>query len=199
MGPVKKNTERSRTGWPSILWMSLLVIVLAVGIKALFWGVEKMLPEQKEDPFAALTDSGGNPAPYGLRLLREDERETQEIRRWLGEAGGAGTALWLCRLDGGDYVLCLPGQDRTLTASDFTADEERGEDGEVTLVLRARTPEDGEPADPEEQLFCFAVRSETWRGIRLRIVLDGREQEVTKLVSKDGELGSPEEIYMGRF
>ena len=77
--------------------------------------------------------------------------------------------------------------------------EEADLSGEVTLVIRARTAEDSEQIVPEEQLFAIKTNSETWRGIRLSIILDGREKEVRKLVAKDGGLYSTEEVYIGRF
>ena len=81
----------------------------------------------------------------------------------------------------------------------MTATEERDEDGEYTLVLRARTPEESAEVDPEEQLVCFATQSESWRGIRVQVILDGREQVVYKLASQGDSLYSTEELYIGRF
>lgn len=68
----------------------------------------------------------------------------------------------------------------------------------MCLVLRARTPENSEPVAPEETLYCFATTSDSWNGIRVRVILDGREQEVRKLTSIGDRLYSTEETYIGR-
>ena len=51
---------------------------------------------------------------------------------------------------------------------------------------------------PEETLYCFATTSDSWNGIRVRVILDGREQEVRKLTSIGDRLYSTEETYIGR-
>ena len=102
------------------------------------------------------------------------------------------------RLEEDDYLLCLPGQDRSLSASSFTATEERDPDGMIALVLRVRTPETGESVEPGSQLFCLRTQSNQWQGVRLRIIVDGREQAVNKLAEQNGQLYSTEEVYVGR-
>ena len=51
---------------------------------------------------------------------------------------------------------------------------------------------------PEEQLFSLKTQSDWWRGIRVKVILDGREKDVCKLASKEEKLYSTEELYIGR-
>ena len=177
-----------------------------MGIKLVFAGLGAAMPKP-ETQWEWLTNQGGQETAYALRVLSESERQSGDIQRWLSaaeeqlacEEAGTDQAFWLYLQDQDEYVLYLPSQDRTLTSASITATEERDEDGEYTLVLRARTPEDSTQVVPEEQLLCFATQSESWRGIRVRVILDGREQELDKLVSTQDGLRSTEETYIGRF
>lgn len=187
-----------------MLAMIALVVILFAGVKLIFAGLEQVLPDQWsaqvwED---MQTDKGGL-ALYDLRMISPEELEAEgskDIRAWLEESAvGEAGAYWLCRRDTGEYVLYLPTQDRAISLADITATEETDPDGEAVLVLRVRTPEAGETVVPEEQLFCIKTESESWRGIRLRVILDGREQEAAKRVSQEGRLYSAEEVYIGRF
>ncbi|MGI5963466.1 MAG: hypothetical protein ACOX7N_07110 [Lawsonibacter sp.] len=198
--------EEKKSGLLPILGLIGLIILLFVGIKLVFAWLGAAMPKP-ETEWEWLTNQGGQETAYALRLLSEEERQSKEIQRWLSAAeeqlaeaeAPEDRAFWLYRQDQDQYVLYLPGQDRLLTSTSITATEERGEDGEYTLVLRARTPEESEEVVAEEQLLCFATQSESWRGIRIRVILDGREQEVYKLVSKGDGLYSTEEVYIGRF
>ena len=89
--------------------------------------------------------------------------------------------------------------ERILLKGNLTVTEEADISGEVTMVIRARTAEDSEQITPEEQLFAIKTNSSAWRGIRVSVILDGREKDVKKLVAKDGKLYSTEEVYIGRF
>lgn len=202
------ETQNNRKNTWIIIGMIALIVVLMVCVRLIFDGLEAVLPQPQPSPYTQLNDETGQPSAFGMRLLGEEERQAADIQGWLessrdwvsGEhAGGAYSAFWLYRQDTDEYVLCLPDQDRALAAGDFTATEEKDEDGELTLVLRARTPEKGEGAVPEEQLLAFATQSERWRGIRIKVVLDGRERNVYKLTSKGNRLYSTEEAYIGRF
>ena len=198
--------EKQKSGLLPILGLIALIILLFVGIKLVFAGLGAAMPKP-EAQWEWITNQGGQETAYALRVLSESERPSGDIQRWLsaaeeqlaGEEAGADQAFWLYLQDQDEYVLYLPSQDRTLTSASITATEERDEDGEYTLVLRARTPEDSTQVVPEEQLLCFATQSESWRGIRVRVILDGREQELDKLVSTQDGLRSTEETYIGRF
>ena len=186
-----------------ILGLIALIVVLFVGIKLIFAGLGAMLPKEEASRYTVLTDEKGQTSAYGARLLDEEERQEQDVQHWLDSAREwAGdpehSAFWLYRVDTDEYLLYLPGQDRTLSAADVTAAEEKDEDGELSLVLRFRTPEDGAEVAPEEQLFSFQTYSQGWRGVRIKVILDGREKTVSKLASKGGKLYSTEELYIGR-
>ena len=191
-----------------IVGLIALIVVLMVCVRLIFDGLEAVLPQPEPSLYTQLNNEKGQPAAYGARLLGEDERQAGDIQEWLessrdwvsGESADAEhSAFWLYRQGADEYVLYLPGQDRALSAADLTAAEEKDEDGEITLVLRARTPENGGEAVPEEQLFAFQTQSEQWRGIRVKVILDGRERHVYKLTStKLGQLYSLDEMYIGR-
>ena len=106
--------------------------------------------------------------------------------------------FWLYRQDVDEYVLYMPEQDRQLQHGDITVREEKGEDGQVTLVIRLRTPEGAEQVEPKEQLLSFSTTSVKWNGIRLSIILDGREQGIYVLTSKGNDLFTTAESYIGR-
>lgn len=190
-----------------ILGLVALIVVLFIGIKLIFAGLGAMLPKQGASRYTVLTDENSQTSAYGARLLSGEERQEQDVQHWLdsarewageGHADPEHSAFWLYRFDTDEYLLYLPGQDRTLSAADVTAAEEKDEDGELSLVLRFRTPEDGAEVEPEEQLFSFQTYSEGWRGVRIKVILDGREKTVSKLASKGGKLYSTEELYIGR-
>ena len=198
--------ENQKSGLLPILGLILLVAVLFAGVKLVFAGLGAAMPKP-ETEWEWLTNQEGQGTAYALRQLSPEELQSKDIRLWLSTAGEQlaeeaaprDQAFWLYRQDQDQYVLYLPDQDRTLTGASITATEERDADGEYTLVLRARTAEDSAQIAPEEQLLCFATQSESWRGIRVRVILDGREQEVSKLVSHGDSLSSTEETYIGRF
>ena len=184
------------------LYIALLV-ALFVAIVGLFALLKGMAPTSWEaqiwDNMTTEKTVGGT---YQMRMLDERERGDKTIQTWLEKAGeeDADAAFWLYLMEEDYYVLYLPEQDRTLGLADITVSEETEKGGsENTLVIRARTSEKSQSVVPEEQLFAIKTNSETWRGIRLSIILDGREKEVRKLVAKDGGLYSTEEVYIGRF
>ena len=184
------------------LYIALLV-ALFVAIVGLFALLKGMAPTSWEaqiwDNMTTEKTVGGT---YQMRMLDERERGDKTIQTWLEKAGeeDADAAFWLYLMEEDYYVLYLPEQDRTLGLADITVSEETEKGGsENTLVIRARTSEKSEEIAPEEQLFAIKTNSETWRGIRLSIILDGREKDVRKLVAKDGGLYSTEEVYIGRF
>ena len=140
----------------------------------------------------------GQSGTYFMRALSEEEQKSKEIRAWLNRAEDEDSAYWLYRQESDEYVLYIPQQDRELTLADITVSEEKDEDGEINLIVRVRTAEDSQEIDPEEQLLCIRTESESWRGIRIKMILDGREKDVSKLVSKGDKLYSTEEVYIGR-
>ena len=184
------------------LYIALLV-ALFVAIVGLFALLKGMAPTSWEaqiwDNMTTEKTVGGT---YQMRMLDERERSDKTIQTWLEKAGEEDddAVFWLYLMEEDYYVLYLPEQDRTLGLADITVSEETEKGGsENTLVIRARTSEKSQSVVPEEQLFAIKTNSETWRGIRLSIILDGREKEVRKLVAKDGGLYSTEEVYIGRF
>lgn len=200
------NEEKKKSEGMSLVAIILLIVALFAGIKLVFWGVEKAIGPGPKDLYPPVAQENGRDSAYGMRLLTEEEREQSDVEIWLDQIEKAAeeeepedTVYWLYRQAEDDYVLYLPEQDRALTNADLTADEKRQEDGEMTLVLRVRTPEDGEEVEPEEQLLCFRTNSENWRGIRVRVLMDGREQTVEKRVSVGPEIHTVEEVYIGRF
>lgn len=195
--------EQSSTqkGMPLWGWIAILAGLVA-GVMLIFGMLEIVMPTQwSAQIWEEMQNDKGQTALYDLRMLNKTQRQEKDIRAWMErirQEEQSGCAFWLYRKEQDEYVLCLPEQDRTLTNQDLSASEERDGDGEMVLVLRARTNETGEDVNPEEQLFCFRARSDTWRGIRVKVILDGREKEVHKLVAQENKLYSTEEVYIGR-
>lgn len=202
--------EKEKGGWLPIVGLILLIAVLFAGVKLVFAGLGYVIP-QDEGPeetgtWYQMYNEQGEAVRYTLREPGEIDLSAPDIAQWMEQAAGEleqtpeteGIVFWLYRQDTDEYLLYLPDQDRSLLEGGLTASEETEEDSEVCLVLRARTPENSKPVAPEETLYCFATTSDSWNGIRVRVILDGREQEVRKLTSIGDRLYSTEETYIGR-
>lgn len=180
-----------------IIGLSLLVLVLVAGVMLIFKGLEAALPDQWDAQiWDNMYTANGGTAVYDLRMLSAEELEaveSKDVRVWLEYAQnelGEDQVFWLCRQDSQEYVLYLPEQDRVLENEDLSATEETMDDGRVTLVLRARTPEQSEEIAPEAQLFCVKSESKDWDGQRMKVILDGREQTVIQCTSKGNQVYS---------
>ena len=181
--------QKNKSEMKSIIGIMVLILALFVGVKVMFSAMEKYMPNQWDaqvwDEMETVKGSG----LYSLRMIQKDEAEMADISKWLEYAEDQeedGQVFWLNRQDRGEYVLYLPEQDRVLENADLTVSEEKMADGRVTMVLRARTPEKSEEIDAEEQLFCIKTDSEQWDGQRVKVILDGREQNVVQ-VNGQGE------------
>ena len=195
---------------PLAFWLAVLA-ALTIGVIGLFALLKATLPNSWEAQiWDEMTVEKTAEGSYQMRMLDEHERTDGDVRLWMDKVflnralvSDLGTlkdkAYWLYLQEEDYYVLYLPEQDRVLTLQDLTVTEEADLSGEVTLVIRARTAEDSEQVIPEEQLFAIKTNSSAWRGIRVSVILDGREKSVEKLVAKDGSLYSAEEVYIGRF
>ena len=191
-------------------WLAVLA-ALTIGIIGLFAVLKATLPNSWEAQiWDEMTVEKTAEGSYQMRMLDEHERTDGDVRLWMdkvlldralvSDLGALKDKVyWLYLQEEDYYVLYLPEQDRVLNLQDLTVAEEADLSGEVTLVIRARTAEDSEQIVPEEQLFAIKTNSGAWRGIRVSVILDGREKSVEKLVAKDGGLYSAEEVYIGRF
>ena len=171
--------EKEKGGWLPIVGLILLIAVLFAGVKLVFAGLGYVIP-QDEGPEGTGTwyqmyNERGEAVRYTLREPGEIDLSAPDIAQWMEQA--AGELEQTPETEG--IVFWLYRQD---------TDE----------YLRARTPENSEPVAPEETLYCFATTSDSWNGIRVRVILDGREQEVRKLTSIGDRLYSTEETYIGR-
>ena len=181
--------QKNKSEMKSIIGIMVLILALFVGVKVMFSAMEKYMPDQWDaqvwDDMETVKGSG----LYSLRMIQKDEAEMADISKWLEyaeEQEEDGQVFWLNRQDRGEYVLYLPEQDRVLENADLTVSEEKMADGRVTMVLRARTPEKSGEIDAEEQLFCIKTDSANWDGQRVKVILDGREQNVVQ-VNGQGE------------
>lgn len=198
---MNENKSESKKQTGSIIGMIVLIIVLFCGIKLVFALLGTIVPENEHYvTWYQLYAKDGSPSAYHMRLLEQEEREAKDVQEWLktaqGRSGDEAYLLWLKDTD--QYIFYLPMQDRAVAAGDITATEELDGDGELALVLRVRTAEDSEEIDPAQQLPAVQTTSKDWNGIRIKLVLDGREVQVNKCVSTGGNIFSSEETYMGR-
>ena len=197
----KNQSTQSRT----IVALLLLIGVLCASVVLIFKGIEAVMP----DTWAAqvwddMQTEKGDTALYDLRMISEEEAgqfESKDLQNWLAyaqEMESESTVHWLYRMDSEEYVLYIPAQDRVLENADLSATEETMPDGRVSLVLRARTPEDSEQIEPEAQLFAIKSESKTWDGQRLKLILDGREQDVIQATSRGAKVFSEDGQEIGQ-
>lgn len=171
--------EKKKGMW-SILGLVALIVVLFLGVKIAFAGLDLAIgqnqPEVVRQPLS--TESGGD----SQWMLLTKSEDNDEVKQWLEKADKADQAYWLERQEAGEYLLFLPMQDRVLSADDITVTEESD-----ALVLRIRTQEGSEQAEGG-QLLAFQDFRSSWTGEQVRVVLDGRELTVQKCIASGGEL-----------
>lgn len=176
--------EQKKDRW-TIVGMIALVVVLFIGVKIAFAGLDLAIGQSQPDvvrqPLS--TESGGDSQ---WMLLTKDE-ENDEVNQWLEKANQTDRAYWLERQEAGEYLLYLPMQDRSVGADDVTVTEETGETGDSVLVLRIRTSESSQ-ATENGQLLIFQDFRSDWDREQVRVVLDGRELTVQKCIATGGEL-----------
>ena len=177
--------EEQKKGILGIVIPILAILVLFVSVKFMFGLIEGIMPNQwAAQVWDDMYNEKDGISPYDLRMIPEEEFVYSDLKNWMKifrEEQQEEQVFWLYRQEQEEYILYLPDQDRKLENWDLSATEEMMADGRVTLVLRARTPEDSETIVPEEQLFCIKSESAEWDGHRIRVILDGRTQDVVKM------------------
>lgn len=180
-----------------------LILALCLGIIAVFTMLGMLIPqgEKSDKVWEYVQNESGQEVRYNLRTLDQAERQENDVFSWLTGAQNWGEedVYWLYRQDSDEYVLYLPTQDRVITREDITVTEETDPDGEIALVIRVRTAEEAEEIEPETQLMVLRTLSENWRGLRVRVIQDGREKTVNQMTSKGDALYTTDEWYIGRF
>lgn len=171
---------KEKKGMWSIIGMVALVVVLFLGVKIAFAGLDLAIgqkqPEVVRQPLS--TESGGD----SQWMLLTKSEDNDEVKQWLQKADRGDRAYWLERQEAGEYLLYLPMQDRAITADDITVTEE-----DSALVLRIRTSEGSEAAE-NGQLLIFQDFRSSWNKEQVRVILDGRELTVQKCIAAGGEL-----------
>ena len=171
---------KEKKGMWSIIGMVALVVVLFLGVKIAFAGLDLAIgqkqPEVVRQPLS--TESGGD----SQWMLLTKSEDNDEVKQWLQKADRGDQAYWLERQEAGEYLLYLPMQDRAITADDITVTEE-----DSALVLRIRTSEGSEAAE-NGQLLIFQDFRSSWNKEQVRVILDGRELTVQKCIATGGEL-----------
>lgn len=172
--------NKQKNGIWSIVGLLALVVVLFIGVKIAFAGLDVAIgqkqPQVVRQPVS--TESGSDSA---WMLLAEYSGE-ETVAQWLEKADRSDRAYWLENQETGEYLLYLPMQDRTLDVDDLTVTEE-----ESGLVLRVRTAEDSQAAS-QGQLLTLQNFHSAWDGEQVRAILDGRELEVQKCIAAGGQL-----------
>ena len=171
---------KEKKGMWSIIGMVALVVVLFLGVKIAFAGLDLAIgqkqPEVVSQPLS--TESGGD----SQWMLLTKSEDNDEVKQWLQKADRGDQAYWLERQEAGEYLLYLPMQDRAIGADDVTVTEE-----DSALVLRIRTSEGSEAAE-NGQLLIFQDFRSSWNKEQVRVILDGRELTVQKCIATGGEL-----------
>ena len=176
--------EKKKSTVGVFVW-AIIILVLFFSVKFIFGLMEGVMPNQwAAQVWDEMYDEKGNTSQYALRMIPEEEFVYADLTQWIklaAEETRDDQVFWLYRQDQKEYVLYFPQQDRSMRNRDLSVTEEMMPDGRVTLVIRARTAEESETVIPEEQLFCIKSESREWDGQRVRIILDGRGQEVIKM------------------
>ena len=171
---------KEKKGMWSIIGLVALVVVLFLGVKIAFAGLDLAIgqkqPEVVRQPLS--TESGGD----SQWMLLTKSEDNDEVKQWLEKADRGDQAYWLERQEAGEYLLYLPMQDRAIGADDVTVTEE-----DSALVLRIRTSEGSEAAE-NGQLLIFQDFRSSWNKEQVRVILDGRELTVQKCIATGGEL-----------
>jgi len=171
-----------------IMGLCLLIALLVLSVIGVFAILEHAAPDGRAPQREALLTKGGESSGYALVVLQEPQGEHEAEWLRLCNNGDDSCAYWLARRDEGNYLLYLPMQTLAVSSDTITATEEKGEDGKICLVLRIRTPEGGEAVEPEAQLLWLQADSDSEKGNRVRVILDGREVDVRKMILMEGEL-----------
>lgn len=200
---VESQKGEDFVGGPSMGVLIALIAALCLGVIGIFAMLGILIPqEEKSDKvWTYVQNEDGQEVRYNLRTLDQAERQETDVLSWLtgSQNWSEEDVYWLYRQDSDEYVLYLPTQDRVTTKDEITVTEETDPDGEVALVIRVRTAEKAEKVTPETQLFVLRTMSENWRGLRVRVIQDGREKTVNQMTSKGDELYTTDEWYIGRF
>ena len=176
--------EQKKGSW-GILGLLALIVVLFIGVKIAFAGLDLAIGQNQLDVIRQpLSTASGGDSQWML-LTKDDKNE--EVTRWLEKADQDDQAYWLERQEAGEYVLYLPMQDRVIGVDDITVTQESGEDDSKALVFRIRTPEGSEETE-DGQILVLQDYYSTWEGEQVRVVLDGRELEVQRCIATGGEL-----------
>lgn len=177
--------KEKKNGIWSIIGLIALVVVLFLGVKIAFAGLDLAIgqkqPEVVRQPLS--TESGGD-SQWMLLTKNEDN---DEVSQWLEKTNQSDRAYWLERQEAGEYLLYLPMQDRAISADDITVTQESSQDDGTVLVLRIRTSEGSQAVENGQMLIFQDFRSD-WDGEQVRVVLDGRELRVQKCIATGGEL-----------
>ena len=117
--------EQKKGSW-GILGLLALIVVLFIGVKIAFAGLDLAIGQNQPDVIRQpLSTASGGDSQWML-LTKDDKNE--EVTRWLEKADQDDQAYWLERQEAGEYVLYLPMQDRVIGVDDITVTQESGED-----------------------------------------------------------------------
>lgn len=174
------HVKEQKKGMWSILGLIALIVVLFIGVKIAFAGLDLAIGQnQPEVVRQPLSTESGDESQW---LLVTKSGDDDEVKQWLEKADQTDRAYWLERQDEAEYLLYLPMQDRAVSGDDITVTEE-----DSVLVVRIRTSEGSETVE-NGQLLTFQNYRSSWNGEQVRVVLDGRELTVQKCIASGGEL-----------
>ncbi len=91
---IRLNENEKKNGWLPILGYVALIVVLFIGIKVVFAGLGRVIPktEDVQPQFTALDNREGQQVSYSLRLLTDEETQSDEVAAVAGTGPGAGRA-----------------------------------------------------------------------------------------------------------
>ena len=180
------ETENKKSGGMSIPVMIGLILVLILGVKFTFWGVEAVLPEPPADPYEVLDADTGEKSPWTL-YIGPVERNAPD-QEWIEKCeGGQGFHGFIDSAPNRwAAAVYLPGVEEKLQNTNASVKVETTEEGDNVLVVYVSTVGAEQGADPLEQiLWLTAPEGESWP-TRLSVVLNGAELEQESLCMRTG-------------
>ncbi len=180
------ETENKKSGGMSIPVMLGLIVVLILGVKFTFWGVEAALPERPADPYEVLDADTGEKSPWTLYIGPVEKNAPDQ--EWIEKCGdGAGFHGFIDSAPNRwAAAIYLPDVEEKLQNTNTSVKVEKTEDGEATLVVYVSTVGVTDETDPLDQiLWLTAPEGSSWP-TRLSVVLNGAELEQESLCMRTG-------------
>ncbi len=168
------NESEKGTKGPSAWLLIGLIVVLVIGVQAIFTLIEKVGPERHKDPYEVMDVTKGVPSPWKLEIGPAPAESG--AAQWLAQCKGAGGCHTF--LDVGETEadwsawVYLPGVKEKLTNAQAGVQLLSDEHGDTLMVYHS-TEGVTETVQPQDQLLRF-VAPEGHSVNQVQVSLNGR-------------------------